>query len=121
MCVETTCPRPGAKRDTVQFIEPASKSTCTAGSPCTIEWLDDGNSPLLNKVGVVTAGLYHGNQVNFHRGLADGTFTLPQQLVQTIQPLDVAAIHSIQFTVRRVLLYFIFLLNEIAAQCAGRA
>ncbi|KAJ6618671.1 hypothetical protein B0H10DRAFT_2028556, partial [Mycena sp. CBHHK59/15] len=59
----------------VYFIKPADGSICTGGSPCTIEWLDDGDSPLLDAVHVVTAGLYTGNQ----------------QLVQTIQPLDVSS------------------------------
>ncbi|KAJ7507344.1 hypothetical protein B0H11DRAFT_200650 [Mycena galericulata] len=66
----------------VYFIEPASGSICTGGSPCQLQWLDDGNSPLENEVGVVTAGMFTGNQ----------------QLVQSIPPLDVASVHSVQFT-----------------------
>ncbi|KAJ6591180.1 hypothetical protein DFH09DRAFT_195705 [Mycena vulgaris] len=66
----------------VFFIEPASRSTCTGGTPCTLEWLDDGIPPFLNQIGVVTAGLFHGEQ----------------ELVQTIQPLDVSTVHSVQFT-----------------------
>ncbi|KAJ7481709.1 hypothetical protein FB451DRAFT_1236910 [Mycena latifolia] len=66
----------------VYFIEPASGSTCTAGTQCTLEWLDDGNNPLLNEVGVVTVGLYTGEM----------------QLVQSIQPLDVSSLHSVDFT-----------------------
>ncbi|KAJ7647027.1 hypothetical protein FB45DRAFT_186799 [Roridomyces roridus] len=66
----------------VFFIEPASGSTCTAGSPCTMEWVEDGISPLLNAVDLVTAGLFHGEQ----------------QLVQSIAPLNVANGHSVQFT-----------------------
>ncbi|KAJ7115782.1 hypothetical protein C8R44DRAFT_628800 [Mycena epipterygia] len=66
----------------VYVIKPASGTTCTGGTPCTIEWLDDGNHPLLNEIGVVTVGLFSGKQ----------------QLVQTIQPLDVSASHSVQFT-----------------------
>ncbi|KAJ7925166.1 hypothetical protein B0H13DRAFT_2248879 [Mycena leptocephala] len=66
----------------VYFIQPASGSTCTGGTPCVLSWLDDGDSPLLNAVGVVTAGLFHGKQ----------------QLVQTLQPLDVAGVHSVEFT-----------------------
>ncbi|KAJ6593775.1 hypothetical protein B0H19DRAFT_1091963 [Mycena capillaripes] len=66
----------------VYFIQPASGSTCTGGTPCVLSWLDDGDSPLLDAVGVVTAGLFTGKQ----------------QLVQTIPPLDVAGLHSIEFT-----------------------
>jgi hypothetical protein len=51
----------------LQFIQPASGSTCTGGTPCVLSWLDDGDSPLLNAVGVVTAGLFHGKQVGFYR------------------------------------------------------
>ncbi|KAJ7622832.1 hypothetical protein DFH06DRAFT_1231586 [Mycena polygramma] len=66
----------------VYFIQPASGSTCSAGTPCTVSWLDDGDSPLLDAVGVVTVGLYTGTQ----------------QMVQTIPPLDVASLHSVEFT-----------------------
>ncbi|KAJ7135465.1 hypothetical protein C8R43DRAFT_1021169 [Mycena crocata] len=66
----------------VYFIEPSTGSTCTAGQPCTLEWLDDGNTPLLNEVSVVTVGLYTGNM----------------QLVQTIEPIDASGSLSVQFT-----------------------
>ncbi|KAJ6475233.1 hypothetical protein C8R47DRAFT_1142706 [Mycena vitilis] len=66
----------------VYFIQPASGSTCSGGTPCTVSWLDDGDSPLLDAVGVVTAGLYTG----------------AQQMVQTIPSLDVAGLHSVEFT-----------------------
>ncbi|KAJ7058196.1 hypothetical protein C8F01DRAFT_1149912 [Mycena amicta] len=64
------------------FIQPASGSTCTGGFPCTVSWLDDGNSPLLPDIGTVTAGLYTGQL----------------QLVQTLPPVDTADILSYQFT-----------------------
>ncbi|KAJ7291049.1 hypothetical protein C8J57DRAFT_1271225 [Mycena rebaudengoi] len=66
----------------VFFLKPEDGSTCTAGVPCTIEWIDDGNTPQLSAVGVVTAALYTGEQ----------------QVVQRITPLDVSTIHSIEFT-----------------------
>ncbi|KAF7362003.1 hypothetical protein MVEN_00545500 [Mycena venus] len=66
----------------VYFIQPQSGSTCTGGTPCRLEWLDDGIAPLLNAVGVVRAGLFTGEQ----------------QLVQTLQPVDVASLHSVEFT-----------------------
>jgi len=64
------------------FVKPSSRSTCTGGSPCEVVWEDDGVSPLLNTVGVVTAGLYTGSL----------------QLVQTLQPVNVANTLSYQFT-----------------------
>ncbi|KAJ7262299.1 hypothetical protein B0H12DRAFT_323833 [Mycena haematopus] len=66
----------------VYFIQPQSGSTCTGGTPCVLEWDDDGILPLLPEVGVVTAGLFTGEQ----------------QLVQTIPPLNAAARNSITFT-----------------------
>ncbi|KAK7057299.1 hypothetical protein R3P38DRAFT_3341669 [Favolaschia claudopus] len=66
----------------VYFIQPASGSKCKAGAECTVQWDDDGILPLLNDVGIVTAGLYTGKQ----------------QLVQSLPPLDVASRQSIKFT-----------------------
>ncbi|KAH9474778.1 hypothetical protein JR316_0013243 [Psilocybe cubensis] len=62
--------------------QPFSGSTCRAGEPCLISWVDDGSRPLLSAVGVATVGLYTGKQ----------------QLVQTISPVDVAKVHSVTFT-----------------------
>ncbi|KAF7376034.1 hypothetical protein MSAN_00018200 [Mycena sanguinolenta] len=64
------------------FIQPQSGSTCTGGTPCVLEWDDDGILPLLPEIGIVTAGLYTGEQ----------------QLVQSIPPLNVADVNSITFT-----------------------
>ncbi|KAF7320874.1 hypothetical protein HMN09_00174000 [Mycena chlorophos] len=64
------------------FLQPASGSSCTGGSPCTVSWEDDGNSPLLGAIGVVTAALYTGEM----------------QLVQTLAPIDVANVLSYKFT-----------------------
>ncbi|KAF7297126.1 hypothetical protein MIND_00945500 [Mycena indigotica] len=64
------------------FLQPASGSSCTGGSPCTVSWLDDGNRPLLPSIGVVTAGLYTGKM----------------QLVQTLPPVDTSNVLSYQFT-----------------------
>ncbi|KAF8210098.1 hypothetical protein K438DRAFT_140309 [Mycena galopus ATCC 62051] len=66
----------------VFFVQPLSGSTCTAGTPCVLSWDDDGILPLLPQVGTVTAGLFTGNQ----------------QLVQTIRPLEVANLNSVNFT-----------------------
>ncbi|CAK5264356.1 unnamed protein product [Mycena citricolor] len=66
----------------VYFVEPSGGITCTSGQSCALQWLDDGNIPVLADIGVVTVGLYTANQ----------------QLVQSIEPLDVSESHSFQFT-----------------------
>ncbi|KAK0469183.1 uncharacterized protein EV420DRAFT_1492916 [Desarmillaria tabescens] len=63
-------------------IEPNSGSSCHGGQNCTVEWLDDGTWPLLSSFGVSTVGLYTGTQ----------------QLVQTLDPVDTSATHSLTFT-----------------------
>ncbi|EAU84087.1 hypothetical protein CC1G_06949 [Coprinopsis cinerea okayama7 len=63
-------------------VEPFSGSTCHGGEPCTVTWLDDGRAPLLSAIGVVTVGLYTGDQ----------------QLVQRLKPVDVSAVRSLTFT-----------------------
>ncbi|KAK0498732.1 hypothetical protein EDD18DRAFT_1153505 [Armillaria luteobubalina] len=63
-------------------IEPNSGSSCHGGQNCTVEWLDDGTRPLLSSFGVSTVGLY----------------TRTQQLVQSIDPVDTSATHSLTFT-----------------------
>ncbi|KAF8916692.1 hypothetical protein CPB85DRAFT_1216070 [Mucidula mucida] len=63
-------------------IVPASGSTCHGGEECTVQWLDNGEAPLLASFGVCSVGLYTGDN----------------QLVQTIEPLDVSASHSLTFT-----------------------
>ncbi|KAJ6499429.1 hypothetical protein C8R45DRAFT_115294 [Mycena sanguinolenta] len=66
----------------IYFIQPQSGTTCTGGTPCVLEWDDDGILPLLPEIGIVTAGLFTGEQ----------------QLVQTIPPLNAADVNSITFT-----------------------
>ncbi|KAF5348789.1 hypothetical protein D9756_009763 [Leucocoprinus leucothites] len=64
------------------IVDPKQGSVCHGGEPCTVTWLDDGSHPLLSEIGVITAGLYTGNQ----------------KLVQTIKPVDVSREHSLIFT-----------------------
>ncbi|KAK7460857.1 hypothetical protein VKT23_008788 [Stygiomarasmius scandens] len=64
------------------ILQPASGSVCHAGEECTIRWTDDGESPLLSAIGVVTVGLYTGEM----------------QLVQSIPAANVAQAQSITFT-----------------------
>jgi hypothetical protein len=42
---------------------PLPGTTCHAGEECVVQWLDDGDQPLLTAVGPSTVGLYHGNMV----------------------------------------------------------
>ncbi|TFK29515.1 hypothetical protein FA15DRAFT_347247 [Coprinopsis marcescibilis] len=63
-------------------VEPFQDSTCHGGEPCTVTWLDNGSSPLLAAIGVVSVGLYTGDR----------------QLVQTLDPADVSAVRSLTFT-----------------------
>ncbi|KAH9936702.1 hypothetical protein B0H21DRAFT_878690 [Amylocystis lapponica] len=62
--------------------DPVASTTCNGGQPCTVTWLDDGSQPLLSGIGACYVGLYNGNNV----------------LVQQIEPVDVASVHSLQFT-----------------------
>ncbi|ESK84275.1 hypothetical protein Moror_3774 [Moniliophthora roreri MCA 2997] len=63
-------------------IKPSDGSTCHAGEECTVQWVDNGESPLLSTIGVTTIGLYTGNM----------------QLVQSIAAVDVSRQQSLTFT-----------------------
>ncbi|KAK1229904.1 hypothetical protein PQX77_007003 [Marasmius sp. AFHP31] len=63
-------------------IKPQPGDTCHGGQECIVEWLDDGTRPLLSTIGVVTVGLYTGEQ----------------QLVQQIEAVDVNKVHTLRFT-----------------------
>ncbi|KDQ56634.1 hypothetical protein JAAARDRAFT_296512 [Jaapia argillacea MUCL 33604] len=63
-------------------VTPSDGSTCHGGQPCTVTWLDDGELPLLTSIGACTVGLY----------------TKDEQLLQQIEPVDVASTHSLTFT-----------------------
>ncbi|OBZ76951.1 putative GTP-binding protein P8A3.11c, mitochondrial [Grifola frondosa] len=67
---------------TIFVTQPAARSACHGGLSCTVEWLDDGEAPLLNDIGPCYVGLYNGNAV----------------LVQQIEPVDVSSVHVLEFT-----------------------
>lgn len=46
-----------------KVLKPSSGSVCHGGTPCTVEWIEDGDQPLLNAIGTSTVGLFTGNQV----------------------------------------------------------
>ncbi|KAF9559807.1 hypothetical protein CPC08DRAFT_736059 [Agrocybe pediades] len=63
------------------IVDPHAGSTCQAGVPCTVSWVDDGMRPLFSAIGVSTVALYTGKQ----------------QLVQRIAPVDVTKQASLTF------------------------
>ncbi|EMD37041.1 hypothetical protein CERSUDRAFT_114942 [Gelatoporia subvermispora B] len=67
---------------TIFVTSPASDGTCQGGSSCTVEWEDNGEAPLLSTIGPCFVGLYNGNHV----------------LIQQIDPVNVASVHSLTFT-----------------------
>ncbi|KAH7928813.1 hypothetical protein BV22DRAFT_1003951, partial [Leucogyrophana mollusca] len=62
---------------------PVQSTTCTGGQSCSVEWIDNGEQPLLSSIGECTVGLYNGELA----------------LVQSLQSVDVSTTHSFQFTV----------------------
>ncbi|KAI0725082.1 hypothetical protein C8Q72DRAFT_854465 [Fomitopsis betulina] len=67
---------------TLYVNNPVATSICYGEQPCTVTWLDDGQAPLLSDIGACYVGLYNGN----------GT------LIQQIEPVNVANVHSLTFT-----------------------
>ncbi|KAK7683815.1 hypothetical protein QCA50_013191 [Cerrena zonata] len=67
---------------TIFVTAPLAGSECHGGQPCTVQWLDNGAVPLLSTIGPCHVGLYNGEHV----------------LVQQIDPVNVASVHSFQFT-----------------------
>ncbi|KAI1792423.1 hypothetical protein LXA43DRAFT_341238 [Ganoderma leucocontextum] len=67
---------------TLYITSPLPATVCSGGKACTVEWFDDGVSPLLADIGACHVALYNGEQ----------------KLVQQINPVDVSAQHGLQFT-----------------------
>ncbi|KAG1803869.1 uncharacterized protein HD556DRAFT_1330718 [Suillus plorans] len=66
----------------VYVTSPVQSTVCQAGQPCSVEWVDDGQSPLLSDIGECTVGLYNGEMV----------------LTQSLPSVNVASAHSFTFT-----------------------
>ncbi|KAI0088270.1 hypothetical protein BDY19DRAFT_189303 [Irpex rosettiformis] len=64
------------------ITHPLTSTTCTGGKQCEVDWVDDGTAPFVSDIGPCYVGLYNGNGV----------------LVQQIEPVDVASVHSLTFT-----------------------
>jgi len=65
----------------IYVVEPASMKICHGGEPCTFQWLDNGVAPLLTDIGACHVALFNGER----------------KLVQQIEPVNVATVHSVQF------------------------
>ncbi|KAH9064535.1 hypothetical protein EDB87DRAFT_1556292, partial [Lactarius vividus] len=63
-------------------INPTTRSVCHGGKPCLVQWLDDGQNPLLETMGPCRVALFSGNE----------------KLIQQIEPVDVSTSHSLTFT-----------------------
>ncbi|KAG2347287.1 hypothetical protein BDR05DRAFT_958790 [Suillus weaverae] len=66
----------------VYVTNPVQSTVCHAGQSCQVEWVDDGQSPLLSDIGECTVGLYNGEMV----------------LAQSLTSVNVADTHSFSFT-----------------------
>jgi len=63
-------------------VNPTQQTVCHGGKSCPVEWLDDGEGPLLTTMGPCYVALFAGNE----------------KLIQHIEPVDVSATHSLTFT-----------------------
>ncbi|KAG2076240.1 hypothetical protein BDR04DRAFT_1004114 [Suillus decipiens] len=68
----------------VYVTNPVQSTVCNGGQSCSVEWVDNGESPLLSDIGECTVGLYNGEMV----------------LVQSLTSVNVANTNSFTFTVR---------------------
>ena len=77
-------------------------TTCIGGQSCDVEWLDNGDAPLLTTIGPCFVGLFNGQGVSrvFPGAVPLTLIVRVQQLIQQIEPVDVASVHSLTFTVR---------------------
>ncbi|KAF9238117.1 hypothetical protein BU15DRAFT_47985 [Melanogaster broomeanus] len=66
----------------MQVTNPVQSTVCHGGQSCSVEWIDNGESPLLSDIGECTVGLYTGEYV----------------LAQSLPSVDVSATASFTFT-----------------------
>ncbi|KZS97007.1 hypothetical protein SISNIDRAFT_450807 [Sistotremastrum niveocremeum HHB9708] len=99
---------------TVFVTSPISSTTCTAGTPCTISWQDDGTAPALAAFAAADVGLWVGNSQQ-------------QTELQPIQQgVNVAVNSGIQFTPSASVgpngnFYFIKFISEVAKDPSNAA
>ncbi|KIM54528.1 hypothetical protein SCLCIDRAFT_31046 [Scleroderma citrinum Foug A] len=66
----------------IYVTEPVQGSVCHGGQACPVEWVDNGESPLLSAIGTCDVGLYTGGYV----------------LAQDLGSVDVSSTSSFSFT-----------------------
>ncbi|KAJ8585623.1 hypothetical protein M405DRAFT_824648 [Rhizopogon salebrosus TDB-379] len=66
----------------IYVTNPVASTVCTGGQSCEIDWVDDGQSPLLSSIGECSVGLYNGEMV----------------LAQSLTSVDVSSTTSLSFT-----------------------
>ncbi|KAI0032080.1 hypothetical protein K488DRAFT_16760, partial [Vararia minispora EC-137] len=69
-----------------QITAPVASTTWPVGSPVTVQWQDDGSTPLLSSIGVCQLGIFTGNQIQ-------------QTELQQVGTLDVSVNNSITFQI----------------------
>ncbi|KAI6104925.1 hypothetical protein EV401DRAFT_2014756 [Pisolithus croceorrhizus] len=66
----------------VYVTNPVASTVCTGGQSCEVQWVDNGESPLLSSLGTCSVALYTGEFV----------------LAQALNSIDVSASSSFSFT-----------------------
>ncbi|KAM6501289.1 hypothetical protein JOM56_004303 [Amanita muscaria] len=87
-----------AANGAIYVTEPSAGSSCHGGQTCSISWLDDGQAPLLSSIGVTRVALYTGELVCTNPCSSSTHSIFLQQLVQTLQPVNVSSAHTLTFT-----------------------
>ncbi|KIK82007.1 hypothetical protein PAXRUDRAFT_832465 [Paxillus rubicundulus Ve08.2h10] len=76
------CTRLALVQGYVYVTNPVQSTTCHGGQSCSVEWIDNGESPLLSAIGECEVGLYTGEY----------------ELAQALLSVDVATSSSFTFT-----------------------
>ncbi|KAI6141804.1 hypothetical protein BKA82DRAFT_4198255 [Pisolithus tinctorius] len=66
----------------IYVTNPVQSTVCTGGQSCEVDWVDNGESPLLSDIGECTVGLYSGEMA----------------LVQSLPSVDVSSTSTFSFT-----------------------
>ena len=78
-------------------------TVCHGGQPCPVQWLDDGEQPLLTTMGPCYVSLYAGNEARLYVHVHFFIWSnVAQVLIQQIEPVDVSTTHSLTFTVNHI-------------------